>query len=273
MEDRRHFIKKCGLLGSLFMVDQKQFAEVFSSYSRFNLNLDLSNVNFFFTGNLKGDLSVLSSIKNISSVKLDSGNFISTSTNFSNEVKKMNNAGYQAVALGKNELNLNEKQLIELTNLAEFTLLNSHLYFENPILDKTIKKFQIVTIDGTKTAILAISSGFRVSRDLIKINQLAHQLKNEQNCKSIICLISNGFQKKTVRSVLAKSKNIDLFWTSEIPNQKGGNLILKNAEQRQVMLIHGQKNVNTIGHYQTSFTHTFSAFPLRLSHQLPKQLV
>ena len=60
MEDRRHFIKKCGLLGSLFMVDQKQFAEVFSSYSRFNLNLDLSNVNFFFTGNLKGDLSVLS---------------------------------------------------------------------------------------------------------------------------------------------------------------------------------------------------------------------
>jgi 2',3'-cyclic-nucleotide 2'-phosphodiesterase (5'-nucleotidase family) len=273
MENRRHFIKKCGLLGSLFLVDQNQFAEVFSSYSRFNLNLDLSNVNFFFTGNLKGDLSVLSSIKNINSVKLDAGNFISSSFHFSKEIKHMNNAGYQVVALGKKELKLTEDKLIQLTNLAEFSLVNSHLNFSNPNLEKAIKKFQIININDTKSGIIAISEGFRASRDLEKINHLAYQLKNQQNCNTVICLIANEFQKKTVRSILIKSKNIDLFWTSEIPNQKGGNLILKNIEQQQVMLIYGEKNVNMVGHYQTNLLHPICAFPLRLSHQLPKQFV
>ena len=186
-------------------------------------------------------------------------------------VKQMNNLGFQVAALGKKELNLREEKLIELLNLAEFTLINSHLNFENPTIRKAVKKFQIITIDTKKIGVLAISKGFVLSRDLNKLNQLSNNLKQDQNCDMIICLVSNSYQKNTLKRILSNSKSIDLFMASDIADLQGGHLILRNMEKQEVMLLYGQKNERSIGHYKTNFQHPFLALPLRLSHQLSLQ--
>lgn len=267
MSDRREFLKHCGILGSLFLVSQQEVVNSLSQYSRFNLKLDLNNLNIFFTGNLKGNLSELNQVKGISSLLFDAGNFISSSSEMDHQIRKMNSLGYQVAALGKNELSLSESKLIELAEKSEFSLVNSHLNFENKTLSKLIKPFQIIDLLEKKVGVLSISSGFKSSQDLRKINKLATNLKKNQNCFVVVCLIANNIQKKTAHSLLRKSKNIDLFWTSEIPKANGGNFISRNSEQQETTLIYGTKNKREIGYYQTDLTREYY-LPKQIMHQI-----
>jgi hypothetical protein len=264
MSDRREFLKHCGILGGLFLVSQQEVVNSLSQFSRFNLKLDLNNLNLFFTGNLKGNLSELGQIKDTSSLLFDAGNFISSSSEIENQIKKMNFLGYQVAALGKNELALGEEKLIQLVQKSEFALVNSHINFENKILSKLVKPFQIIDLVEKKVGVLSISSGFKSSRDLKKINELANTLKNKQNCGIVVCLIANNIQKKTAHSLLRKSENVDLFWTPEIPNTKGGNFISRNALAQEVTLIYGTKSKREIGYYQADLSNDY---------YLPKQII
>lgn len=273
MNTRREFLKHCGILGSLFLVSQQEVVNSLSEFSRFNLKLDLSNLNIFFTGNMKGDLSELRKIKGVSSLLFDAGNFISSSSEIDHQVKKMNLLGYQVAALGRNELALGEDKLLQLAKSAEFSLVNSHINFNNKNLSRLIKPFQIIDLVDKKVGVLSISSGFKSSKDLVKINDLANTLKNQQNCSIVVCLIANNIQKKTVHSLLRKSKHVDLFWTPEIPQTNGGNYISKNSLDNEVTLIYGKRKQNNIGYYQTDISKDFF-LPKQIENQIQtKQII
>ncbi|WP_270090703.1 hypothetical protein [Sphingobacterium sp. SYP-B4668] len=273
--DRRLFLKNSGLLLGSLLISRIGVAQPLSRTARFNLSLNLAQVNFFFTGNLNRrqhlESIVAPLLRNMSGIYLDTGNFTEHSqANTRYRVSQMNALGYQVAALGKHEVDMGEENLLKLAKSCDFALVNSLTAWRNSELTNWIKPFQLVEIGGRCVGVLAIGPACPSKQDMDKLTRLAKQLKKEEQCDMIICLVPEGLKKEELLELVRESGDVDLFCCAATDARAGVCQILKNGDNAETTLIYGGEEAIELGHYAANMSASEYVLPNRMACHPPK---
>lgn len=276
--DRRFFLKSSGLLLGGLLISRLGMTQPLSRATRFNLKLDLRNVNFFFTGNLNLkqhlETTVAPLLQRMSGVYLDTGNFTEHSKGkIVQRVNQMNVLGYQAAALGKDELALGEENLLRLAKACDFTLLNSIAVWHNLELSNWVKPFQLIAIADKRVGVLAIGPVSPSSHDLVRLISLAKRLRIEEQCDLIICLVPDGLKKQELLELVRESDAIDMFFCAATNTKKDATYILKNKGKEETTLMYGGKDAVELGHYAANMETAGYVLPNRIACCPPKNAI
>ncbi|MBL1407545.1 bifunctional UDP-sugar hydrolase/5'-nucleotidase [Sphingobacterium faecale] len=275
--NRRFFLKSSGLILGSFLLARLGMAKSPAQAARFNLRLDLKDVNFVFTGNLNRkqhlETTVAPILQNISAVYLDTGNFTAHSkAKTIDRVKQMNDLGCQAAALGRDELTMPETDLLTLARSCDFTLLNSLAVWQNRELSNRIKPFQLIQIVDRRVGVLAIGPVSLSGSEVHRLTSLAKRLREEEQCHMIICLVPEGHNKKKLKEIAEQSEAIDLFLCAATDAEVGLCYVLKNREHTDTTLIYGGKGGVEWGHYAANMESVGYVLPNTMGCYTPKNL-
>src|SRR5690606_9848902 len=272
--NRRDFIKRSGLLlGGLFLATNKGVCHTLSApYKGVYLDFDEAQTSIFHTGNQFGkkELFEASCTANIprNTQQLHTGNFLASDTPDVSVTDKMNALGIQVAALGNQEISLTETGLLALAKSCPFTLVNSHMDWENPVLDKWIKPFEVVQIRNKRIGILA-TAGNELAKSpehQMKVERWARNLKQFQQVDMVLSLVSQGWSKTELTSWMKTSRSINIFLCADLAGDKGGNLVLKNAEGKDTLLSFGDATGNGWSKYSCNMAMDGLVLPTQLAY-------
>jgi 5'-nucleotidase len=247
MQNRRDFIKKCGIATGLVFSGNFPFQSLADS-SIIKLTILYTNdtqsqlepfgpemPKYAGMGGIQSRADLIQKIraeeKNV--LLLDAGDFFQASPYFDTfkgglEVEAMNKMKYDAACIGEHEFDGGAENLARQLSKASFAILCSNYQFMNKDLQSKIKAWNIIEKEGIKIGITGIGLDLKslISEDLDKeiiyydaiksANETATHLKKKENCDFIICLSHLGLMDNESNvisdKILAKeSEYIDLI--------------------------------------------------------------
>lgn len=259
--------------GCLFGKPLKTIAGI-STNGLLNRNFLLNAVNIIHTSNLRGRLNATTVgampgaggmhnvhhvVKNnsVMPILVDAGGFINGYASASddlNMIRLMNNTGYTAVTIGANELLHGEDYLAALLPYIDFPLVNCNYSFTHPALKERVATYHVARYGQYKIGITGVGPqlpGMAFDDPNEKANETAGYLKNRLGCDLVICLSHLGFKQKNGlpdnKTFAAASKNIDAILGGDEKNIVPPQVILRNAEKRQVVVGNGGYGGSVVG--------------------------
>jgi len=245
--NRRKFLSKTSLLAGALFCTKKGWANVLEGNKRFCIAGSTHQVHFYATGNQRGQAKAYAFVQEqgnaLQNIRLDTGNFVRHLADVEPQIAILNASGFQAVAIGPNEFALGEKALVELAKRSHFSLINTHYNWQNADLKQLIKPYEIIQVGDKRIGIIALGTphACAVTNSLmLRINQVANQLKEKLACASVICLVPPILNKADLMEFVQQSQAIDLIFSSSMADFKAGNRVLKNAKKQDVLFLCGQ---------------------------------
>jgi 5'-nucleotidase len=269
---RRNFIRNTSLAtGGLLLMDSLKKVSAMSTQSPL-LNKALHTITVFHTndlhnqihpftnggragyGGLKNIEGLVSNTENLS-LLVDAGDFLGEHASFTEHremIRNMNRMGYHAATIGNKELARGEDYLSELVREIKFRLVNCNYVFNNPILQKKVARYHIVSWGQYRIGITGIGTKpdpvggnektVRFLHPYDKANEVARELK-EKHCDLVICLSHLGYQKNSSgfnnTDFAHSSENIDLIISGHSNDLVAAPKSLRNRKKEEVILSHG----------------------------------
>jgi len=147
--------------------------------------------------------------ENPNTIIVDAGDF-SQGTPYFNlykgvpEIELMNMLGYDVVTLGNHEFDNGSKALAKRLKLAHFTIVNANYKFKNKTLNKIVKPYTVINMDGKKIGIFGLLCDMKrlimphyykettFLNPITTAQNIVEILKNKEQCDLIICLSHLG---------------------------------------------------------------------------------
>lgn len=184
-------------------------------------------------------------MQEIRGLLLDAGNFIKGNNGdyqHKQVITVMNNMGYHAAGIGREELVQGQDYLATLAATMKFPLLNCNYEFTGN-LKGIIKRYAIVTSGRFRVGITAVGSkinGVGYNDAIASANKFAGILKNDEKCDLVICLSHLGYKAKDDapdnQKLAAQSENIDLIIGGNNDKLMINPMILANKLKHEVVL-------------------------------------
>ena len=168
------------------------------------------------------------------------------------EFKLMSMLGYDAATIGNHDFDNGIDGLAAQMPNATFKMISSNYDFSNTIMDGKTQPYEIFEKDGIKIGVFGVGiqldglvnkkmSKETVYIDPVEVSQdMAKQLKTEQNCDLVICLSHLGysyeFDKVSDLTLAAKTKDIDLIIGGHTHTFLPKPVIAKNAAGKNVLI-------------------------------------
>lgn len=145
------------------------------------------------------------------------------------EYKLMTLMQYDAVTFGNHDFDLGCENIVTQMPHAGFDFINCNYGFEDTALakNKKISPYKIYKKGPLKIGVLGVgidlenlvdikyTKGLIYNDPIVKANEIAATLKNEENCDYVICLSHLGYKYDTNKvsdmTLAERSKNIDLI--------------------------------------------------------------
>lgn len=277
---RRSFLKNASLLaGTAFLSSP---IESFSAIHKSINNLTKgNNISIFHTtelnGNVNRNANLIGGLQEIRStinqsetagLILDAGNFTSQSCS-SDMVYQMNKTGYHAATIGTNELMLGAAKLEQLISETNFPVVNCNYTFE---ASTKVKPYFIVYSGKLKVGITGVcaevnTAGLTFHDPYNRVNKMTKYLKEQEACDLVICLSAlNATDKKfNNQGLAAASKHIDLIIGAKGEKIQNGALVLRNANQGEVIVSASSYNGMLLG--KTTFGYNTDKVRNHFDHQ------
>lgn len=125
------------------------------------------------------------------------------------EIKFMNLLGYQVGCFGNHEFDNGSAALAKLVKQAKFPFVCANYYFFNKKLQKSVKKYTIIEIDGKKIGFFGLLTDIKtitVPKSYSEIKYLnaidiaecmVKELRDVEKCDYVVCLSHLGFDTGT----------------------------------------------------------------------------
>ena len=168
------------------------------------------------------------------------------------EFKLMSMLGYDAATIGNHDFDNGIDGLAAQMPNATFKMISSNYDFSNTIMDGKTQPYEIFEKDGIKIGVFGVGiqldglvnkkmSKETVYIDPVEVSQdMAKQLKTDQNCDLVICLSHLGysyeFDKVSDLTLAAKTKDIDLIIGGHTHTFLPKPVIAKNAAGKNVLI-------------------------------------
>jgi 5'-nucleotidase len=170
------------------------------------------------------------------------------------EIKFMNLLGYQAAALGNHEFDNGSKMLAKQLAKAKFPIVCSNYLFFNKKLNKIIKKYVVIEMDGKRIGIFGLLTDIKALtspqnyKDLKYLNAIdvaecmVKELRETEKCDYVICLSHLGWKigsedNPDDKMLAAQVKGIDVIVGGhshsviEKPDVVNGTIILQTGKK------------------------------------------
>lgn len=145
---------------------------------------------------------------------LDAGDYFQGTPYFNffkgaTEIKFMNLLGYQAAALGNHEFDNGSKMLAKQLSKAKFPIVCANYLFFNKKLNKIVKKYVVIEIDGKRIGIFGLLTDIKALtlpenyKELKYLNAIdvadcmVKELRETEKCDYVICLSHLGLNGGT----------------------------------------------------------------------------
>ncbi|QQS96421.1 bifunctional UDP-sugar hydrolase/5'-nucleotidase [Sphingobacterium spiritivorum] len=204
---------------------------------------DLSSINYWSRYN---EILRTLEAEPTSGLILDAGNLFDASADvFQNKerIAKLNKIGFHAAACSDIYLNKGEEGLADLLPAINFPLISSNYQFSDARLQKGILPYMIIHSKGQKIGIIAVAQNTEmpdvsVQHPYKSAEKISKLLKDQENCKLVICLSQLGMDRKQWNSydLAQETSYIDLILSNSVGNKVNGTLILRNKAKNEVIL-------------------------------------
>ena len=145
---------------------------------------------------------------------LDAGDYFQGTPYFNffkgaTEIKFMNLLGYQAAALGNHEFDNGSKMLAKQLAKAKFPIVCANYLFFNKKLNKIVKKYVVIEMDGKRIGIFGLLTDIKALttpenyKDIKYLNAIdvadcmVKELREKEKCDYVICLSHLGWNTGT----------------------------------------------------------------------------
>jgi hypothetical protein len=132
--------------------------------------------------------------------------------------------------------------------------------------------FDIVTKGGIKTGIIYLNANNLLSASAL--SNLAAQLKNEQQCKVVVCVSSIGYTHKTNscdKQLAQESAGIDIFVGTNADNYTKNPMVLHNSLQHEVLLQSSFADDTAFGKVEIGFDTNGHKNHIHILNSVPKR--
>lgn len=257
---RRSFLCKNLIFGSSLLLANPfdAIAGVAKSINTYGVNQ--SQLSVMFTNDLQGkvnaaykDFGGLDHLRNtilkeeISSLLFDAGGFLETGQSKTQQlqgIEIMNKINYHGVNLSAADLNKGIESFAELLPYINFQLLSSNYHFENPLLRRAVKPYQILKYGKFKVGVTAVGeeaniTGLTVSNAQTALNRVSRLLKEKHQCDIVICLAHLGFKgnaKINNKRLAQLSTGVDWVIGGNAPLDNSNLWVFKNSLKNDVLL-------------------------------------
>jgi len=258
--DRRSFLRKNLFIGSSLLLANSLDAVAGVAKSINTRGVNQSQLNIMYTNDLLGkvnaayrDFGGLRQLHNtinneeVSALLFDAGGFLNSGHDQNDQLRGidiMNKINYHGVNLSGADLVQGIASFKALIPYINFPLLSCNYHFEDPLLRKTVKSYQILQYGKFKVGVTAVGekaniAGLLVSHPQTALNRVSHLLKEKHQCDVVICLAHLGFNDKSKinNKILAQSSiGVDCVIGGNVTEGKSRLWIVKNAQKEEVML-------------------------------------
>lgn len=211
--------------------------------------------------------SVRKAEKNV--LLFDSGDF-SQGTPYYNvfkgevEIECMNRLGYNAGTIGNHEFDYGLDNLEDIIEDAKFPFVCTNYDFSRTGLDKLIKPYVIIKLDGIKVGVIGVGTdpegliqlknynGMKFIEPYAIAEKTARFLKKRKKCDIVICLSHLGLDCGALngycdRELAAQSKSIDVILGGHSHTYLEKPEKVKNADGKIVLIMQNGKNGISVG--------------------------
>ena len=258
--DRRSFLRKNLFVGSSLLLANSLDALAGVAKSINTRGVNQSQLKMMYTNDLLGkvkaayqDFGGLRQLHNtinneeVSALLFDAGGFLNASHDKNDQLRGidiMNKIHYHGVNLSAADLLQGIESFKALIPYINFPLLSCNYHFEDPLLRKTVKSYQILQYGKFRVGVTAVGekatiAGLVVSHPQTALNRVSHLLKKKHHCDVVICLAHLGFNEKARinNKILAQSSiGVDCVIGGNANEGKSQLWIVKNAQKEEVML-------------------------------------
>lgn len=258
--DRRSFLRKNLFIGSSLLLANSLDALAGVAKSINTRGVNQSQLNIMYTNDLRGKLNAAhqdfgglrqlhNTIHNeeVSALLFDAGGFLNSSNSKDQQLRGidiMNKINYHGVNLSAADLVQGIEAFKSLIPYINFQLLSCNYHFEDPMLRKAVKPYQILKYGKFKVGVTAVGekaniNGLMVSNPQPALNRISRLLKDKYRCDMVICLAHLGFDEKAKinNKILAESSiGVDCVIGGNATVSKSQLWIVKNPLKKEVLL-------------------------------------
>jgi 5'-nucleotidase len=281
MKNRREFLAQFTMAAAAVTFFKP--LQVFAGSNKENLPGSYNTLSILHTSNLKGQLSSLSKNEklyglgglnnlakkirtireeNSSLLLIDSGNIYSGKVHseeaqleFYNIFSKLK---YDAVIPGKTDLTLGSEVFNELAHKSNLKLVpHEDSFITGNLLPYKIihkKNIEIAIIDAGANSLLK-KGKFTDSACISAINKTAEKIKDQNECRFIVCIIQEEFLKCI--KYISGSSNIDVVISSMDKTSVYNSRIVRNKFDQEVLLSHAGTKGTMMGSINITFNECF----------------
>ncbi len=221
----------------------------------------LQNNDGTLAGGIYGRAAIIDQVRqeNKNVLLVDAGDYFQGTPYFNffkgaSEIKFMNLLGYQAAALGNHEFDNGSKMLAKQLAKAKFPIVCANYLFFNKKLNKIVKKYVVIEMDGKRIGIFGLLTDIKALtlpenyKELKYLNAIdvadcmVKELRETEKCDYVICLSHLGWNTGTEdnpddKMLAAQVKGIDVIVGGhshsviEKPDVVNGTLILQTGKK------------------------------------------
>jgi hypothetical protein len=172
------------------------------------------------------------------------------------------------------------KFIREIKNKTSNTLLfnassesySTGLSYDSSVSNSNAEGYHIITKGGIHTGVIAIDSN--ETGAINRVNTLAAFLKNEKNCKVVVCMSQLGFSNNNKcddKELAEKSTHIDLIIGSNAENFTKHPIILRNSQKHEVILQSASSNDAAFGKIEMGFDAQGNKNHIHILNKIPEK--
>jgi|GEM_PF-345384 len=260
--DRRSFLRKNLFISSSLLLANSLNALAGVAKSINTHGVNQSQLSIMYTNDLLGkvdtayqDFGGLRQLHNtinndeVSSLLFDAGGFLNASHSQADQLRGidiMNKINYHGVNLSAGDLANGIESFKSLVPYINFRLLSCNYHFEDPLLRKTVKPYQILKYGKFKVGVTAVGekanvAGLTISNPQTALNRVSRLLKEKYECDLVVCLAHLGLNDKAKinNKTLAQSSNdVDCVIGGNATEGKSQLWVVKNQKKEEVLLSH-----------------------------------
>ncbi len=169
------------------------------------------------------------------------------------EIMGMNQMGYDAMTLGNHDFDCGVDCLATNLQNARFYVITSNYETSHPLLKHTLKKFHIFNRGGFRIGVVGagispeglipphLFEGMKWLPPLPLIDEIAHHLKEKENCDLVICLSHLGYKYQESDRIddiklALNSSFIDIIIGGHTHTFLKEPVLVKNKKGKQVLI-------------------------------------